>query len=281
MPGKTGGRFPSGRVWLPVLVGLLLFSCRPPPPATPPLAAELLLQEVDAASARLRDFRGSASVETSFEGRAGRASLRIRYLNPRRFRVDVHGTMFQVLAVLLIHDQRVRLYVPRENTVFEGSIGTGDARIPGLDMTLEDVHAAVTGSIGPGKYPGLPVVEYLQGGGSAAVTLEDGRLRRTLWIDTGNMTILREAAESTTGRESVVRTFGRYQRRNGIWRPGSVRITRDGLRAGSIELTYRTQSVNRGLLPADIDVRLPQSIIRRPLADAAPVLETMNEAGDP
>ena len=95
------------------------------------------------------------------------------------------------------------------------------------------------------------------------------------------MAVIREASESRTGLESVVRTFGRYREINGIWRPGFVRIARDGAVAGMIELTYKTQSVNRGLRPADIDVRLPETIIRRPLADAAPVFETMDETPVP
>ncbi len=239
------------------------------------------MQEIDSASASLQDFKGSASVETTFEGRRSRASLRIRYLHPARYRIDVHGALFQVLAVLLIHDRRVRLYIPRDNNVFEGTLGTNDARIPGLDLTLEDVRAAVTGSVEPGRYPGLPVVDYLHGRGSAAVTLEENGVRRSLWIDTGRMTVVREASESTVNRESVVRTFGRYRKWNGIWRPGHVRITRRGIQAGTIELTYKTQSVNRGLRPADIDVRLPETIIRRPLTEAVPVLETMDEAPVP
>ncbi len=281
MPGKTTGSSRSGRPWILAFVGLLLITCRPPSSSPPSLPVEILLREIDSASARLRDFRGSASVETSFDGRRGRASLRIRYLNPGRYRIDVHGTLFQILAVLLIHDRQVRLYIPRENTVFEGTLDARDARIPGLDLSLEDVRNAVTGVIEPGRYPGLPVVEYLYGRGSAAVTLEDGAFIRTLWINTGKMAVIREASESRTGLESVVRTFGRYRKINGIWRPGFVRIARDGAVAGMIELTYKTQSVNRGLRPADIDVRLPETIIRRPLADAAPVFETMDETPVP
>ncbi len=241
----------------------------------------MLLQQIDAAAARLRDFRGSASIETSFEGRRGRASLRIRYLSPARFRIDVHGTLFQVLAVLLIHDRRVRLYLPRENTVFEGDLETRDTPIPGLDLTLEDIRAAVTGAIEPGRYTGMQIVEYRHDGGTATVTLQEGGVSRSLWIDTERATITREAWESSASGDSVVRTFGRFQKRNGIWRPGSVRMTRSGGMPGAMELTYRTQSVNRGLRPADIDVRLPATVIRRPLEEAAPVLETMDEASFP
>ena len=257
--------------------GLLLFSCRPPPSVPEPLPVDSLLREMDEASARLRDLRGSARIETSFEGRRARASLRIRYLSPARFRIDVHGPLFQVPAVLLVHDRRVRLYLPRENTVFEGELGTRDTPIPGLDLTLEDVRAAVTGAIEPGRYAGLEIVEYRHGGGTAAVTLRDGGVNRSLRIDTEKKTVTREAWESPATRESVVRTFGRFRKRNGIWRPGSVRMTRSGGRSGVMELTYRTQSVNRGLRPADVDVRLPKTVIRRPLEEAAPVLETMDE----
>lgn len=235
---------------------------------------------MDEASARLRDFRGSASIETSFGGRRGRASLRIRYLSPARFRIDVHGPLFQVPAVLLVHDRRVRLYLPRENTVFEGTLATRDARIPGLDLTLEDVRAAVTGAIEPGRYAGMRIVAYQHDGGTAAVTLQDGEVSRSLRIDTEKRAVTREAWESPATRESVVRTFGRFRKRNGIWRPGSVRMTRSGGTSGTgmsgtMELTYRTQSVNRGLRPADVDVRLPKTVVRRPLEEAAPVLETM------
>ena len=266
----------SGRPWMIAAIGFLLLSCRPPPAAPPPLPVERILREIDGASGRLRDFRGSAVVETSFAGRRSRASLRIRYLNPARYRIDVHGSLFQILAVILIHDRRVRLYIPRENTVFEGTLGTRGASIPGLDLTLEDVHAAVTGTIAPGRYPGLPVADYRLDGGSAAVTLVDGDGRRSLWIDTGKMAVTRETLKSPTNRVSFTRTFERFRRRNRVWRPDRVRITRDGPRGGAFELTYRTQSVNRGLRPADLDVGLPGTVIRRPLEDAAPVFETMD-----
>lgn len=284
MPGKSPGPVRSGlgwRNWIFACAGLLLFSCRPPHSEPEPLPVDLLLKEVDEASARLRDLRGSASIETSFEGRRGRAALRIRYLSPARFRIDVHGALFQVLAVLLIHDRRVRLYLPRENTVFEGNLETRDTPIPGLDLTLEDVRAAVTGTIESGRYAGMQIVEYRHGGGTAAVTLQDGGVNRSLRIDTEKKTVTREAWESPAARESVVRTFGRFRKRNGIWRPGSVRMTRSGGTSGAMELTYRTQSVNRGLRPADIDARLPETVIRRPLEEAAPILETMDEASFP
>lgn len=239
------------------------------------------MRQIDAASAHLRDFRGSARIETLFEGRRGRASLRIRYLSPARFRIDVHGTLFQVLAVLLIHNRRVRLYLPRENTVFEGDLETRVAPIPGLDLTLEDIRAAVTGTIDPGRYAGMRVVEYRRGAGTAAVTLQDGEVSRSLWIDTERTTVTRETWESPESGDSVVRTFGRFQKRNGLWRPESVRMTRSGGMSGVMELKYRTQSVNRGLRPADIDVRLPATVLRRPLEEAAPVLETMDEASIP
>ena len=276
MPGNTSGRF-----WTFACLGLLLLSCRPPPPAPPPLPVELLLQEIDAASTRLQDFRGSAVVETSFAGQHGRASLRIRYLSPARFRIDVHGALFEILAVVLIHDLRVRLYMPRENTVFEGILEARDASIPGLDLTLDDVRAAVTGTIAPGRYRGLPVVDYRRDGNTAAVTLGGDGGRRTLWIDTGRMTVTREASEYPVNQESVTRIFARFRNRNGVWRPDQVRITRDGPRAGTFGLTYRTQSVNRGLRPSDIGVRLPETAVRRPLEEAGTVFKTVDGAPSP
>jgi len=262
-------------------LGLLLLSCRPPPPAPPPLPVEQLLQQIDAASSRLQDFRGSAVVETSYADRRSRASLRIRYLSPARYRIDVHGALFQILAVVLIHDLRVRLYIPRENKVFEGTLETRDAPVPGLDLTLNDVHAAVTGTIKPGRYQGLPVADYRREGNLAAVTLGGDEGRRTLWIDTGRMTVTREASESPVNRGSdtgsITRTFERFRNRNGVWRPDRVRVNRDGPGAGTFELTYRTQSVNRGLRPSDIDVRLPETVDRRPLEEAETVFETVDE----
>ncbi|MXX04355.1 MAG: hypothetical protein F4X08_10585 [Gemmatimonadetes bacterium] len=289
MPDNTSGRHGwtdrhgrTGRFWILACLGLLLLSCRPPPPAPPPLPVELLLQEIEAASRRLQDFRGSAGVETSFAGHRGRASLRIRYLSPARFRIDVHGALFEILAVVLIHDLRVRLYMPRENTVFEGTLETRDASIPGLDVTLDDVHTAVTGTIAPGRYQGLPVTDYRRDGNTAAVTLGDDSGRRTLWIDTDRMTVTREASESPVNQgsvtRSITRTFDRFRNRNGVWRPEKVRITRDGPRAGTFELTYRTQSINRGLRPSDIGVRLPETVVRRPLEEAGTVFETVDGA---
>ena len=275
MPGNT-----SGRICTFACLGLLLLSCRPPPQAPPPLPPELLLQEIDTASRRLQDFRGSARVETSFADRRGRASLRIRYLSPARFRIDVHGALFEILAVVLIHDLRVRLYMPRENTVFEGTLEAREASIPGLGLTLDDVHAAVTGTIVPGRYPGLPIADYHLDGNTAAVTLGGDGGRRTLWIDTGRMTVTRVESESSQGRGSFTRTFERFRNRNGVWRPDRVRITRDGPSAGTFELTYRTQSVNRGLRPSDIGVRLPESVVRRPLEEAGTVFETVDGAPD-
>ena len=236
---------------------------------------------MDEASAQLVDLRSSARIETSFEGRRSRASLRIRYLSPARFRIDVQGPLFQVPAVLLIHDRQIRLYLPRENTVFEGTPGARDTPIPGLDLTLEDVRSAVTGAIEPGRYAGMRIVEYRYEGGKAAVTLKDGGDDLSLWIDTEKPAVIREVREFPARRESVVRTFERFRKINGIWRPGSVRMTRNGGMAGTMELTYRTQSVNRGLRPADIDVRLPKTVIRRPLEEAAPVFRTMDEASAP
>ena len=127
----------------------------------------MLLQTIDSASENLRDFRGSASVKTSFDGRNFRASVRLRYLDPGRYRIDVEGPMFQILAVLLIHNHSVRLYIPRENTVFEGILETRFTTIPGLGMSLEDVHHTVTGTIEPGRYRRLPVVDYRYRGHSA------------------------------------------------------------------------------------------------------------------
>lgn len=282
MSGRATWSGRCGRLMMLACLGLLLLSCRPPPPATPPLPIEQLLQKIDAASRRLQDFRGSAVVETSYADRRGRASLRIRYLSPARYRIDVHGALFQILTVVLIHDLRVRLYMPRENTVFEGKLEARDASIPGLDLTLNDVHAAVTGTVAPGRYPGLPVADYRREGNLAAVTLGGDGGRRTLWIDTGRMTVTREVSESSVNRGSftgtVTRTFERFRNRNGVWRPDRVRITRDGPGTGTFELTYRTQSVNRGLRPSDIDARLPETVARRPLEEAGTVFKTVEGA---
>lgn len=217
-------------------------------------------------------------METSFAGQRGRASLRIRYLSPARFRLDVHGALFEILAVVLVHDLRVQLYMPRENTVFEGTLEARDASIPGLDLTLDDVHAAVTGTIAPGRYPGLSVADYRREGNTAVVTLGNDSSRRTLWIDTGRMTVTREASESPGIQGSVTRTFERFRNRNGVWRPDRVHISRDGPRAGTFELAYRTQSINRGLRPSDIGVRLPETVVRRPLEEAETVFETVGGA---
>ncbi|MDE2728520.1 MAG: hypothetical protein OXI19_10895, partial [Gemmatimonadota bacterium] len=51
--------------------------------------------------------------------------------------------------------------------------------------------------------------------------------------------------------------------------------------AGTFELTYRTQSINRGLRPSDIGVRLPETVVRRPLEEAGTVFETVDGAPDP
>ncbi len=221
-------------------------------------------------------------METSFAGQRGRASLRIRYLSPARFRLDVHGALFEILAVVLVHDLRVQLYMPRENTVFEGTLEARDASIPGLDLTLDDVHAAVTGTIVPGRYPGLSVADYRREGNTAVVTLGNDSGRRTLWIDTGRMTVTREVSVSPVNRgsvtRSITRTFERFRNRNGVWRPDRVHISRDGPRAGTFELAYRTQSINRGLRPSDIGVRLPETVVRRPLEEAETVFETVGGA---
>lgn len=274
----------SGRNWTLACLGLLLLSCRPPAAAPHPLPVELLLREIDKASMRLQDFRGSAGVETTYAGQRGRASIRIRYLNPARFRIDVHGALFEILAVVLIHDLRIRLYTPRDNTVFEGTLETRDASIPGLGLTLDDVHAAVTGTITPGRYPGLPVTDYRRDGNTATVTFGSDSGRRTLWVHLGRMTVTRETSESPVNKGSVTRTFERFRMRNGVWRPDQVRITRDGHRTGTFELTYRTQSINRGLRPSDIRVRLPETAVRRPLEEAETVFRTvdgtLNQARD-
>lgn len=220
-------------------------------------------------------------METSFAGQRSRASLRIRYLSPARFRIDVHGALFEILAVVLIQDLRVRLYMPRENTVFEGTLEAHEASIPGLDLTLDDVRAAVTGTTAHGRYQGLPVACYRRDDNTAVVTLGDDSGRRTLWIDTGRMTVTREVSESPVNQGSVTRTFERFRNRNGVWRPEKVRISRDGPRAGTFELNYRTQSINRGLRPSDIGVRLPESVVRRPLEEAGTVFETVDGARDP
>ncbi len=281
MQGKATGLLrssPGRRGLMLACAGLLLFSCRPPHSVTNPIPVDILLQEIDSAAACLQDLRGSARIATSFEDRAGRAALRMRYLSPARFRIDVHGTLFQVLAVLLIHDRRVRIYLPRENTVFEGVLGTSDARIPGLDLTLEDVRTGVTGSIEPGRYARMQIVDYQDRDGMVAVTLRDGDSLVSLRIDREKAAVIREVRTSSARGESVTRTFERLRKRNGLWRPGSVRIERRGSLSGTMELTYRTQSVNWGLRPADLDVRLPETVERRPLEEAAPVLGTMEEA---
>ena len=190
----------------------------------------------------------------------------------------MHGALFEILAVVLIHDLRVQLYTPRENTVFEGILEARDASIPGLDLTLDDVHAAVTGTIAPGRYRGLPVAGYRRDGNTAVVTLGDDGGRRTLWIDTGRMTVTREVSESPGNQGVVTRSFDRFRNRNGVWRPDRVRIVRDGPRAGTFELAYRTQSINRGLRPSDIGVRLPETVVRRPLEEARTVFETVDGA---
>lgn len=217
-------------------------------------------------------------METAFAGQRGRASLRIRYLSPARFRIDVHGALFEILAVVLVQDLRVQLYMPRENTVFEGTLEARDASIPGLDLTLDDVHAAVTGTIAPGRYPGLTVADYRREGNTAVVTLGGDNGRSALWIDTGRMAVTRETSESPGNQGSVTRTFDRFRNRNGVWRPDRVRISRDGPRSGTFELAYRTQSINRGLRPSDIGVRLPETVVRRPLEEAETVFETVDGA---
>ena len=185
--------------------------------------------------------------------------------------------MFQILAVLLIHNHSVRLYIPRENTVFEGILETRFTTIPGLGMSLEDVHHTVTGTIEPGRYRRLPVVDYRYRGHSAIITLQDERERKTLWIDTEKGMVMREESESLTDQGSAVRSFHRYRERNGIWRPGSIQIIRKSGKARTLELKYKTQSINRGLQPADIEVYLPDTVLHRPLDEAAPIHEIMDK----
>ena len=113
---STGNcKIPSSRSWISI-VGqnwilintlILVTSCHQDisqswSKSSPP--AELLLKQVDSAAIPLQNFRGSASIETFVSGIKSRASLRIRYLNPRQYRIDNDGPLFQVLAIILVNN---------------------------------------------------------------------------------------------------------------------------------------------------------------------------------
>ncbi len=234
--------------------------------SSPP--AELLLKQVDSAAIPLQNFRGSASIETFVSGIKSRASLRIRYLNPRQYRIDIDGPLFQVLAIILVNNKKVKIYLPRENTVFVGTLKTDSEQIPGLPLSLEDIHNTIIGGIKSENYLDLPILDYRYSNNIATLKLQDGNITRTLLINTKNMTLLSETSISKTNEKSIIRTFDRYRKRNGIWRPSTVKITRKEMITEIIKMKYRTQSVNRGLRVVDLDLALPKTVLKRPLNEA-------------
>jgi outer membrane lipoprotein-sorting protein len=257
----------AGRLLL--FLCLVSAACRSPAPPPSPLSPETLIRRVQYESARLKDLKGSAVVTAAIAGQKGKASARIQYRHPDQFRIDIQGPFLQILAVLSIQGQQVRLYYPQENIVFEGTLDDQETVVPGLRLPLADIRTAAVGLVELARYPADRIVDYQYDPASTVIAVQDSATgaTRKIWIDPRHASVLREE-ESTASGVAVVRTFDRYTPYGGIWRPARIRIT-NGSAEETFELSYNTQSVNTGLTAADLSVRFPRSVVSMPLREAA------------
>lgn len=251
---------------------MLLFGsgCRPSVHDIPPdLTPDILLDRLHSEASRLQDFKGSALISMRVEGRKGRVSSRIQFKQPHHLKIHVQGGFMQVLAVLSIHGQVVQLYIPRENTVFEGNLADSDVVIPGMRVPLSDIRTAATGIVDLSEYQPQNVIRYRWEDGMYRLTVQDTVSElstRTIWVDPKRSVITREEEQHSDGKK-IVRTFEHYKRYKNIWRPSRIRITRDG-EDDTLDLTYNTQTLNSGLTIADLMLTLPRSIKHLPLNQA-------------
>ena len=248
-----------------ISIFLSLSACRPPSDPANPLPVSTILKNLEDATRRIKDFKGGANIAAYINDRRGRVGARIQYLAPDRYRIDIQGGFMQIMAVLLIEDQNVLLYTPRENTLFEGALHDHEVVVPGLRISLIDMRTAALGLIDLQPYVEGPITEYRYENGQALISIRQAGRTRTIWVDPRKSVVIKE--EERQGDEiSVTRTFEQYNKRKGIWRPGRIKIRSD-VREESMDLVYYTQSVNGGLTRADLTVRFPDSVIRRPLRE--------------
>lgn len=264
---------PIYRIWLTMLLGLFLLDngCAPSEVRTisSPPSPDVLLARLNQATSRLQDLKGSAHVSVSLKDRQGRVSIRFQFRQPDHLKIYVQGAFLQILAVLSIEQETVQLYIPQDNVVFGGTLADNDVVVPGMRVPLSDVRTAVTGLTDLSMVQTRDVMDYGRDGDQYRMTIQDAveETTRMLWIDPDRSVITREE-ERLAGGIVIHRSFERYARKNGVWRPGRIRITRVTIEGGSLDLTYDTQTVNSGLTHADLSLTLPRSIRRLPLSQA-------------
>ncbi len=246
-----------------MFVSLSLTACRPPSDPSKPLPVATILSRLEDASNRIKDFKGSADIVAFINDRRGRVSARIRYLTPDLYRIDIQGGFMQIIAVLLIEDQNVFIYTPRENTLFEGTLHDHDVVVPGLQIPLADIRTAAIGLANLQPYMEGPITEYRYENGQARITVQQAGHTKTIWVNLQKSVVVKEE-EQLGERTSVTRLFEQYNKRKGIWRPSRIKIRSD-IKEESMDLVYHTQSINGGLTRADLTVLFPESVIRRPL----------------
>ena len=248
-----------------ISIALTLIACRPPANPTNPSAVNEILGRLEETASRIKDIKGSADVVAFINNQRGRAGVRIRFIAPDRYRIDIHAGVMQVIAVILLDGDSVKLYTPRENTLYEGRLLDQDVLVPGLLIPLADIRTAAVGMIKLQPYLDGPITDYRYENGDALISIQKEGLTRTIWVDVQKSVVIREEEQHSNGFK-VSRAFLKYNKRKGIWRPGRIQILSDRQEA-SMDLVYNTQSTNGGLTHADLSVRFPSSVIRRSLKE--------------
>lgn len=242
-------------------------------PGTAPslrLTPGALLSQVEAASSRLIDLKGLALVSATLDDRRGRVGTRILFRHPDHLKILIDGPFGQILGVIALNGETVQVYLPLQNTVFEGSIGEQfDGAIPGWPVRLSDIRTSVIGLIDLTPYGRARLLESRQEGDQYILTMQADaeRTTRTVWIDAARLVVIREEEERGAGRR-IVRTFEHYIRTKGIWRPSRVRIASEETQE-AVTVQFQTQTVNTGLSAADLALVLPKTVKRLPLSRAA------------
>ncbi|MBM3262123.1 MAG: hypothetical protein FJY97_01645 [candidate division Zixibacteria bacterium] len=255
------------RCWLLPFLALTLFGCTSQPLSPEPVSPDVLLQRVRRESERLRDFKGSARVNARFNGYKGQVAARIQYRHPDHLRIDIPGPLFQIMAILTMENDRVRLYYPSQNVVFESHPDDRTTPIPGLDLPAADLKTATIGLIDLSRYTG-PIAEYRWEPPLACISVRDSAtdVSRRLWIDPARSVVMRE--EMTDGGVSSVTSFEEYVKRKNVWRPSRIRISRIGGTEDVFDLHYDTQTLNAGITVADVTVTPAKTALRLPMREA-------------
>lgn len=242
-------------------------ACRPVRESELPVSAPSLLERIRNEASRLQDFKGSAVVTAFVNGQKVQIGARIQFRHPDQFRIDIQGPFFQVLGILSIQGQDVRLYSPSQNIVFQGTLQDREAILPGLRLPLAALRTAALGLVDLNPYLSDHIVSYEYKPDRTTIVVAEATSgsKRKLWVDPRHSVVVRE--ETSVDGLTTVASFEQYTKRKGFWRPALIRFT--GARAeDAFELRYDSQSINTGLRAIDLVAPEPKSAMRIPLREA-------------